>query len=206
MTSNNVSPQSRPDLDPYQNGHRVDTSSANAPRHAESKGAGQEAISPPRPNLAPSRPGHTSPHLAPSPLPFRGGGAGAHLGDHQTAPLEIDWEARLKTAVEKTLAARAARKAEREEFKRRRDYGLQQRHGRKTARLRRESLTPPQDPGETMPDVPPCCAGLDEPCPQHRQAASGVRHEGPRNRHAAGHRVVGESGKAKPVRDTEEQA
>lgn len=52
--------------------------------------------------------------------------------------------------------------------------------------------------------VPPCCEGLDEPCLQHQQAARVVRHQGPRNRHGSGQRVIGQAGRAKPVQDTEE--
>jgi len=48
-----------------------------------------------------------------------------------------DWEKRLKIAVEKTLAARDARRTKRAEFKRRRDWGLAQRHAQKLARNRR---------------------------------------------------------------------
>ncbi|MET8150240.1 hypothetical protein ACIBSW_13115 [Actinoplanes sp. NPDC049668] len=49
-------------------------------------------------------------------------------------PEPIDWEARLRAAVEETLRKRAQRRDERAEFKRRRDYGLQQRHAAKLAR------------------------------------------------------------------------
>jgi hypothetical protein len=52
--------------------------------------------------------------------------------------------------------------------------------------------------------IPPCCEGLEEPCPQHVQAARVVGRQGPRNRSGGGQRVIGESGKARPVRDTQE--
>lgn len=55
-------------------------------------------------------------------------------------------------------------------------------------------------------NLPLCCIEAeDPPCDQHRQQARVVRHQGPRNRSAGGSRVIGESGKARPVRDTEEQ-
>lgn len=50
----------------------------------------------------------------------------------------IDWEGRLRAAVEETLRKRAQRRAERVETKRRRDYGLQQRHAAKLARIQQE--------------------------------------------------------------------
>jgi hypothetical protein len=56
----------------------------------------------------------------------------------------------------------------------------------------------------TEASVPPCCEGLDEPCQQHQQAARVMRHQGPRNRSAGGHHVIGESGKARPVPDERE--
>lgn len=49
----------------------------------------------------------------------------------------IDWEARLKAAVEKTLRDRDAKRAERAMFAERRNYGLVQRHNTKLARIRR---------------------------------------------------------------------
>jgi hypothetical protein len=53
-----------------------------------------------------------------------------------------DWEARLSEATSAYIARQAARKAERQEFKRRRDYGLTQRHARKTAHNRRQENQP----------------------------------------------------------------
>lgn len=47
----------------------------------------------------------------------------------------IDWEARLRAAVEETLRKRAQRRAERLEFQTRRAYGLQQRHAAKLQRI-----------------------------------------------------------------------
>jgi hypothetical protein len=47
---------------------------------------------------------------------------------------EIDWEARLRAAVEETLRKRARRNAERAEFKRRRNHGLKARHQQKLNR------------------------------------------------------------------------
>lgn len=56
--------------------------------------------------------------------------------DASEAFIAVDWQRRLQAAVEQTIARRVARRAERAEFKRRRDYGLQQRHARKLARNR----------------------------------------------------------------------
>lgn len=50
-----------------------------------------------------------------------------------------DWEARLAEQMAGYALRQAARKAERDEFKRRRDYGLTQRHARKTARNQQEN-------------------------------------------------------------------
>lgn len=107
---------------------------------------------------------------------------------------DIDWDARLRDAVAATLAARAARKAERQEFKRRRNFGLVQRYAAKTARLE-----------ATMPDVPPCCEGLDEPCPQHRQAQRELRFQGPKRAPRGPSAVVGQSGRARPADPEESQ-
>lgn len=60
-------------------------------------------------------------------------------GNDVGTPLVIDWEQRLRDAVEETLRAKAKRKAERAEFKRRRDWGLTQRYARKTARNQEET-------------------------------------------------------------------
>jgi hypothetical protein len=49
-------------------------------------------------------------------------------------PEPIDWDARLRAAVEKTLAEKARRRAERLEFQTRRNHGLVARHARKLAR------------------------------------------------------------------------
>jgi hypothetical protein len=46
---------------------------------------------------------------------------------------------------------------------------------------------------------PPCCQGLDEPCPQHQQQSSAGWNRGPRSRSGGGQRVVGDSGKARPA-------
>lgn len=50
-----------------------------------------------------------------------------------------------------------------------------------------------------MTTIPPCCAGQDEPCPQHLQLAREGWNRGPRSRSGGGQRVVGESGKARPA-------
>lgn len=47
---------------------------------------------------------------------------------------EIDWQARLRAAVEETLRKAAARRVERAELKARRKVGLERRHARKLAR------------------------------------------------------------------------
>ena len=52
------------------------------------------------------------------------------------------WEARLAEAVAKNQQSKAIRRAERAEFKRRRDYGLAQRHAAKLARNRNQ---PPKE-------------------------------------------------------------
>lgn len=46
----------------------------------------------------------------------------------------IDWDARLRAAVEETLRKREARRNERETFARRRNHGLKARHAAKLAR------------------------------------------------------------------------
>lgn len=147
--------------------------------------------SPPRPDFAPLRPGHTSHTSPPRPSPI-GGGEEAHLETTSTSPLGIDWEERLRIAVEETLRKRELRRQERQEFKARRDAGLEIRHRTKLARNRQENA---------MTSTPPCCAGLSEPCPQHVQAARVQGHAGPRSRGGAAQRVVGESGRIKPARD-----
>lgn len=87
-----------------------------------------------------------------------------------------DWPSRLQAAVAETLRKRAERRDLRRQLDERRAYGLAQRQRQKLA-LNRQ--------GETVPDVPPCCAEAAEPpCDQHRQAARVARHQGPRNRHA----------------------
>lgn len=115
-----------------------------------------------------------------------------------------DWEQRLRDAVAATLAAKAARKAEREQMKARRDAGLVQRYAAKQARTNprgsRGHSRGRGATGEPMPEVPPCCARLAEPCPQHRQQGQEIRHQGPRNRSAVATRVIGESGKARPAK------
>lgn len=57
-------------------------------------------------------------------------------GGNEVVMEPIDWDERLRAAVEATLRKRAAKRAERAEFKRRRDYGLVQRYALKTARIR----------------------------------------------------------------------
>ncbi|MEV6847626.1 hypothetical protein [Actinoplanes sp. NPDC051411] len=57
-----------------------------------------------------------------------------------------EWQQRLTEAVKQTLAARQARRDERAEFKRRRDYGLAQRHARKAARNREKEAMTEHDP------------------------------------------------------------
>lgn len=110
-------------------------------------------------------------------------------------PPEIDWDARLRAAVAETLRKREAKAAERREFKARRDAGLVQRYALKAARIRHKEAA--------VPDPPPCCAeGL---CPQHRQSQRVLRSQGPRSRSASASRVIGDSGKARPVRETEER-
>lgn len=49
-----------------------------------------------------------------------------------------DWEARLSEATSGYIRRQQSRKAEREETRRRRDYGLTQRHARKAAHNRRQ--------------------------------------------------------------------
>jgi len=115
-----------------------------------------------------------------------------------------DWQARLAERTAAYLAQRDRRKAERQEFQRRRAYGLAQRHAQKLALNRAEALAAQQNPGGQMPDQPPCCAGLSEPCPQHRQAARIAWNDGPRKRSAGGTRVIGEEGRARPAPEPEE--
>ena len=100
----------------------------------------------------------------------------------------VDWRARLEAAVAETLRVRAARAAVRRELDARRQVGL--------ARRQAEKL------GLASPE---CCAGLEEPCPQHVQAARVVRHQGPRSRSGGATAVIGESGRAKPVRNLPEE-
>lgn len=59
-------------------------------------------------------------------------------GEDMTEFEPIDWEARLRAAVEETLRKRAKRRAERLEFQTRRNYGLQARHAAKLARMPEE--------------------------------------------------------------------
>jgi hypothetical protein len=132
---------------------------------------------------------------------------------------EQEWQERLQAAVGETLRKRAAKRAERQQFAADRDAGLVQRHAQKLARGSRghqrgrgpgeteapKPLTPQSDPGEPMPELPPCCAGLDEPCAQHRQAAREIPHQGPRSRSGRPRPVMGESGKARPKRNMKEQ-
>lgn len=117
-----------------------------------------------------------------------------------------EWQQRLARAVEETLRRKAARRAERTEFKTRRDFGLVQRHAQKLNRNAAESLAAQQNSGEEMTTTPPCCAGLAEECPQHRQQAGDSWNRGPRSRSGGGQRVVGESGRARPAPVPEEQS
>jgi hypothetical protein len=57
-----------------------------------------------------------------------------------------EFQERLRAAVAETLRRCAARKAERQAFKKARDHGLTQRHAAKLARNRAETLTPQQNP------------------------------------------------------------
>jgi hypothetical protein len=116
---------------------------------------------------------------------------------------EIDWEARLRAAVEETLRRAAARRVERAELKARRNVGLQRRHAQKLAAA--DALVPQANPGGQMPDQPPCCAGQDERCPQHQQHARESWNKGPRSRSGAAQRVIGESGRARPAPAPEEE-
>jgi hypothetical protein len=56
----------------------------------------------------------------------------------------IDWEQRLRAAVEQTLARRIAQRDERADKQRRRNYGLEQRHARKLARNVRTADNQPE--------------------------------------------------------------
>lgn len=96
----------------------------------------------------------------------------------------IDWDARLRAAVEQTLEKQEARRITRAEFRARRDAGLQARHAEKLAR---------------NGVLPLCCREADTPpCPQHRQTRKATEQQGPRARQAPT-RVVGESGKTRPA-------
>ncbi|WP_127501956.1 hypothetical protein [Actinoplanes solisilvae] len=57
-----------------------------------------------------------------------------HLDSASPAVEPIDWENRLRTAVEKTLEARGERRREREELAARRAAGLERRHAARLAR------------------------------------------------------------------------
>jgi hypothetical protein len=113
------------------------------------------------------------------------------LLDPQTNVDELtEWEQRLRAAVEQTLRKRAPRATERREFKARRDAGLVQRYAEKSARIRRQE--------DTVPDLPECCASVEEPpCQQHAQAARVSGRQGPRNRSARPSAVIGDSGQTK---------
>lgn len=63
---------------------------------------------------------------------------GGQLTDAQAAFAAIDWDARLKDAVVKTIAARDRRRNEREVFAENRAWGLQQRYRAKEARNRND--------------------------------------------------------------------
>jgi hypothetical protein len=110
----------------------------------------------------------------------------------------MDWQERLRAAVAETLRYRAARRDLRRELDARRRAGLTARHREKLARNRQE---------DTMPNVPPCCReSPDRLCPQHEQQSRVTRHVAIKPRGGRGHRVIGEEGKARPLRDTEETA
>lgn len=53
-----------------------------------------------------------------------------------------EWLAELTAIVERATRKREQRQAERQELKRRRNYGLAQRHARKTAHNRRQEQQP----------------------------------------------------------------
>ncbi|BEL09195.1 hypothetical protein Q0Z83_073860 [Actinoplanes sichuanensis] len=91
----------------------------------------------------------------------------------------VDWDARLRSAVEQTLAKRQAREQERREFKARRGAGLEQRYAEKLARGGK---------------LPLCCAEAEfAPCPQHRQARQVIGDQGPKAKQPTS-AVIGESG------------
>lgn len=89
--------------------------------------------SPPRPNLAPPRPGHTPTTSPPRPLAI-GEGEGAHLGAYPNVPLEEELQERLKATVAETLRRRVSRAAIRRDLDARRQAGLTARHAQKLAR------------------------------------------------------------------------
>lgn len=93
--------------------------------------------SPPRPERAPSRPGHISSDLAPSPPPFRGEGAGHTSGHTDLAPLE-NWRQRLDAAVAETERKRAARRDERRRLDAARKAGKAAAHALRLARIARQ--------------------------------------------------------------------
>lgn len=86
----------------------------------------------------------------------------------------IDWEGRLRSAVEETVRKREAKREERRQFAEARQIGLQRRHAAK------ESRTNPRGSrghsrgrgatGDPMPDsMQPCCAEAGEPPCPHRE-------------------------------------
>lgn len=120
-------------------------------------------------------------------------------------------ERRIAERVAETKRRKAAEHAERQRKKTARDAGLVRRHATKLATDDRgqprrngiEPITPQPTRGDLMADVPPCCAEAGEICAQHQQAARVMRGTGPRNRNARSQRVIGESGRAKPVRESD---
>lgn len=73
-------------------------------------------------------------------------------GDPLKSP--IDWDARLGAQVAAHAAKTAARRNEREEFKRRRNYGLRARYAAKAARNNEEpAMTDPGTPTEGLDQI-----------------------------------------------------
>lgn len=124
---------------------------------------------------APGAPGSAPGALVPDVVDDQGAAA-----DVKPTVIEpIDWDARLRAAVDASTAKRQAREQERAEFKARRDAGLRERHAEKLAR------------GGALP---PCCAEAPyPPCPQHTQARRVTGSQGPRAKLPPS-AVIGESG------------
>lgn len=111
---------------------------------------------------APGAPGSAPGALGPDVVDDQG----AAVDVKPTVIEPIDWEARLRAAVDASTAKRQARERQRAEFKARRDAGLKARH---LAKLTRNGT------------LPLCCRETDDPpCLQHRQARAVLGDQGPR--------------------------